>query len=81
MNSQYSMGMSARSGEKELPFNRSDRLYILNDQWFFHTREGFDVGPFHDKDQAKTALIYFVEKANWPTERQLSAFTHKLKKQ
>jgi hypothetical protein len=34
-------------------FFRSDRVFRSNGQWFFHTREGIDVGPFQSEFEAQ----------------------------
>lgn len=53
---------------------RSDRLYQDKGRWFFKTREGMNVGPFQKKNDAQYALLYFAERAEWPTEDQLNDF-------
>lgn len=34
-------------------FFRSDRIFRSNDSWYFHTREGIDVGPFQTEFEAQ----------------------------
>ncbi|MCK5881095.1 MAG: hypothetical protein KAG18_04410 [Sinobacterium sp.] len=53
---------------------RSDRLYQEEGRWFFKTREGMDIGPFQNKNDAQYALLYFAERAEWPTDDQLNDF-------
>ncbi|NRB39321.1 MAG: hypothetical protein HRU20_12770 [Pseudomonadales bacterium] len=53
---------------------RSNRLNKEGDFWFFHTREGVEVGPFITRSDAQYALLYFTEQAEWPDEDQLSTF-------
>ena len=38
-----------RDNEKERTWFRSDRVFITNGQWYFHTREGIDVGPYESQ--------------------------------
>lgn len=50
-----------RQGEQgPVPF-RSDRFFRVGDKWYFSTREGFDSGPYADKQRAKTGLERFLE--------------------
>ena len=67
---------STRNEDTEKPDNdkRSDRLYQDENRWFFKTREGQQVGPFPGKRDAQFALLYFTERAEWPTESQLNDF-------
>lgn len=62
---------SPRIGEELTLSSRSDRFFLQNGQWFFHTREGFDIGPFVDKVEAQLTLSYFIENLQWPNEKQL----------
>lgn len=49
-----------RFGEEgNLPF-RTQRLFTENGQWYFDTREGTQIGPFHDIKEVKKALAVFV---------------------
>jgi hypothetical protein len=63
-----------RDGEQFVLHSRSDRFFRIGTHWFFHTREGFDVGPFDEKNQAQLALVYFVAHNNWPSAKQLRAY-------
>jgi hypothetical protein len=54
--------------------DRSDRLYQEQGRWFFKTREGLNVGPFQKKNDAQYALLYFAERAEWPSDEQLNDF-------
>lgn len=52
--------LEARGGDlREVPF-RSNRFFCVGDKWYFSTREGFDSGPYADKDRAKTGLDRFL---------------------
>jgi len=39
---------------------RSNRLFTVNHDWYFATREGENKGPFKDRKQAELALAAFV---------------------
>lgn len=67
-NHRYAM---PRDAESMVVSTRSDRFFLQDRHWYFHTREGFDVGPFRDKNEAQLALMYFIEQAQWPEQRQL----------
>ncbi len=41
---------AARQGEAKR--FRSDRVFNANGEWFFHTREGTDVGPYSSRKEA-----------------------------
>ena len=38
-----------REHESMRTWFRSDRVFVTNGQWFFHTREGIDVGPYESQ--------------------------------
>lgn len=63
-----------RTGEQFVLHSRSDRFFRIGTHWFFHTREGFDVGPFDEKNQAQLALVYFIAHSSWPSAKQLRAY-------
>jgi len=39
---------------------RSNRMYRDQDGWYFNTREGKPVGPFHDQLEASTQLEVYI---------------------
>ena len=43
-----------------IPF-RSDRFFSVGDKWYFSTREGFDSGPYANKERAKNSLQRFLK--------------------
>ena len=43
----------ARNNEKTKTWFRSERVFLSNEQWFFHTREGVDVGPYDSQFEAE----------------------------
>lgn len=42
-------------------FARTDRIFSRTGLWYFHTREGNDVGPFRYRDEAELMLTKFVQ--------------------
>ena len=44
---------AARQDEKPRTWFRSDRVFLSDQQWFFHTREGVDVGPYESQFEAE----------------------------
>ena len=40
---------------------RSDRFFSSQGEWFFSTREGVPIGPFDDKEEARSGLGDFIE--------------------
>lgn len=37
---------SARQQEEQKTWFRSERVFLSDGEWYFHTREGVDVGPY-----------------------------------
>ena len=53
--------LERRIGENgDVPF-RSDRFFCAGNKWYFSTREGFDSGPYANKERAKTSLDRFIQ--------------------
>jgi hypothetical protein len=42
-----------------IPF-RSDRFFSVGDKWYFTTREGFDSGPYANRERAEKSLQRFL---------------------
>jgi len=53
------MGINRFGEESHTPF-RSKRLYSVNGQWFFDTREDKQFGPYRDKSEAEKRLAIFI---------------------
>jgi hypothetical protein len=51
---------SNRIGEQSHTAFRSRRLYSVNGQWYFDTREGKQFGPYQDQNETEKALAIFV---------------------
>lgn len=56
------MDEKKRRGESApYPF-RSTRIFNANGAWYFSTREGEDVGPFPDRQEAEASLLEYLRK-------------------
>ena len=42
-----------RSKEKPRTWFRSERIFLVDGRWFFHTREGVDLGPYDSQSEAE----------------------------
>ena len=45
--------MGQRRNEPVKTWFRSHRIFRANQDWYFHTREGIDVGPFNSEFEAQ----------------------------
>lgn len=48
------------SDEAEKSFFRTDRVFNVNTQWYFATREGKDHGPYPTRSAAEQGLRAFI---------------------
>ncbi len=44
---------AVRSNEQPKTWFRSERVFLSAGQWYFHTREGIDVGPYESQFEAE----------------------------
>ncbi|MCB1683295.1 MAG: DUF6316 family protein [Pseudomonadales bacterium] len=44
---------AVRENEKRKTWFRSERVFLSDGKWFFHTREGVDVGPYDSQFEAE----------------------------
>jgi len=51
----------ARAGEKPRLRFRTDRLFAVSDGWYFTTREGLDVGPYRNREEAQAGAARLLE--------------------
>jgi hypothetical protein len=42
-----------RRDERSKTWFRADRVFHTNERWYFHTREGIDVGPYESQLEAE----------------------------
>jgi len=55
------VNVQQRKGEQgDVPF-RSDRFFCVGNKWYFSTREGFDSGPYANKERAAMSLNRFLQ--------------------
>jgi hypothetical protein len=47
------MMLVGRRDESNRTWFRSERVFNCNGQWYFHTREGIDVGPYESQLEAE----------------------------
>lgn len=45
--------ISARTNERPQTWFRSERVFLSDGRWYFHTREGIDVGPYESQFEAE----------------------------
>jgi len=50
-----------RNGETGKPPHRSSRIFTMEQQWYFSTREGTDIGPFNSRLEANNGLQDFIQ--------------------
>lgn len=44
---------AVRLNERPRTWFRSERVFLSNGRWYFHTREGVDVGPYDSQFEAE----------------------------
>lgn len=44
---------AARNNERPRTWFRSDRVFLSDGKWYFHTREHVDVGPYESQFEAE----------------------------
>jgi hypothetical protein len=44
---------AVRANERSQTWFRSERVFLSNGRWYFHTREGVDVGPYESQFEAE----------------------------
>jgi len=50
-----------RHGERDTVHFRSGRVFCVDNDWYYSTREGEDIGPFPTKAEAEAALALFLK--------------------
>ncbi len=51
-----------RAGDRaETHYFRSDRLFSVNDKWYFSTREHLDQGPYTTRNEAEIEMIAYAK--------------------
>lgn len=60
-----------RCGDRFSPPPRSKRVFHSLNHWYFDTREGHSVGPYHSKHAAEQAAQEYVEFAKTASQAML----------
>jgi|TARA_R110000782_G_scaffold13244_4_gene39057 hypothetical protein len=50
-----------KTDSKNAPPFRTHRIYAINSEWYFLTREGQNIGPFPNKKAAEEGLAEFLK--------------------
>ena len=53
------MSKSRRGEKRQLRF-RSDRMFVADNQWYFSTREGDEMGPYATREEAEAELVRYL---------------------
>ena len=53
--------MLTRKGEAEKTWFRSSRFFHVNEEVYFSTREGVDIGPFKSQSAAERGLKAYID--------------------
>ncbi len=53
MNGNTTSTNAVRANEQTRTWFRSERVFLSDGRWFFHTREGVDVGPYDSQFEAE----------------------------
>ena len=48
-------------GEHGLVPSRNDRFFQVKDYWYYSTREGVDIGPFDNLEEASVGAAEFID--------------------
>ena len=67
-----SRALQQRQNESQRLWFRSERVYRCNGLWYFHTREGVDIGPYKTQfdAEAEVTMLKNILKAT-PIDRVL----------
>ena len=69
-----------RQGETGQPPPRSSRIFNMENDWYFSTREGSDIGPFGSRDEASDGLTDFLQFLQLANQQTLNNFLGSLTK-
>lgn len=53
--------MKTRTGEDQKTRFRTERIILIDQNYFFSTREGAEIGPFKSKPEAELALARYIK--------------------
>jgi uncharacterized protein DUF6316 len=63
--------ITVRDGEPARLWYRSDRIFCVDNDWYFHTREGLDVGPYRCQFDAELEAGMLLQKLRQTPEAQI----------
>lgn len=67
-----------RNGEKGTIPKRTDRYYQEDNAWYFYTREGSNIGPFDNQQDAERGFKDFIDFVSLADAKTLSSFYNSL---
>lgn len=53
--------MNRSSDQANAHYFRSERLFLVNDKWYFSTREHLDQGPYATRNEAEIEMIAYTK--------------------
>ena len=53
------MSKSRRGEKRQLRF-RSQRMFVVDNKWYFSTREGEEMGPYATREKAEAELVRYL---------------------
>lgn len=57
----YGVMRHNRMGEHGMVPPRNDRFFQVQDYWYYSTREGVDIGPFDNFEEASVGAAEFID--------------------
>ncbi|MEE4280497.1 MAG: DUF6316 family protein [Pseudomonadales bacterium] len=63
--------LTVREGEPARLWYRCDRIFCVDNAWYFHTREGLDVGPYRCQFDAELEVGMLLQKLRQTPEAQI----------
>lgn len=63
--------LPVRHGEPARLWYRSDRIFCVDSAWYFHTREGLDVGPYRCQFDAELEADLLLQKLRQTPQAQI----------
>lgn len=70
-------GTGRKSDSDKVTATRSDRVFRKGDYWYFHTREGVQVGPFSSQELAEKGAGDYIGFAQDADPKLLDSLSNK----
>ncbi|XOV83035.1 MAG: DUF6316 family protein [bacterium] len=64
--------LPVRDGEPARLWYRSERIFCVDSNWYFHTREGLDVGPYRCQFDAELEAGILTQKLRQTPEAMIA---------